>query len=405
MKASPSQRFVGVWRSVPVDRVLRAGPERLQVAWLDAARGERAVGLGVAGEGGGDVRWAGPPPPLDPPGPWFGGWAFDDARAWSGFPAERWVLPAVLVWQGRGQVFGAAFGREGGDTAPLSRALDRLVEGPPPIAARAAAVEAGAARAKWQALVERALQAIAQGGTQKIVVARELRVGADHAFDERAVLEALAERQRGCHVFAFRGTDDAVFLGATPELLLDVRGGHLTTEALAGSAPPGAEATLRASPKDLAEHQFVVDALEQRLAPYVAGLERPAAPAIKALTRVIHLHTPMRAALREGVDAVALARVLHPTPAVCGTPTDAARAWLRAHEGFERGWYTGVVAARGPASFTAFVALRSSLLRNREAIVFAGAGIVRGSDPNAEWEETERKARAMMDGLGVETHG
>ena len=122
------------------------------------------------------------------------------------------------------------------------------------------------------------------------------------------------------------------------------------------------------------------------------------------LPAVVHLHTPIEAVLRPGVSPLSVARALHPTSAVAGTPRAEAIGFLRAHEGFERGWYAGAVGAIGPSRLTLAVGLRSALLSGSTARVFVGAGVVRGSTPDGEWIETERKASTMLAALGV-SHG
>ncbi|MBZ0122182.1 MAG: chorismate-binding protein, partial [Sandaracinaceae bacterium] len=164
-----------------------------------------------------------------------------------------------------------------------------------------------------------------------------------------------------------------------------------------------AEARLRASAKDLEEHRFVVRHLLERLAPLCASVEMPATPAIKRLPNVLHLHTPVRAVLHEGVHACALVEALHPTPAVCGTPSTAASAWIAENEP-GRGWYGGVVGwidASGDAEL--IVALRCGVVRGASAWLWAGGGIVEGSEPEAEWIETQSKLRPVLEALGGET--
>jgi salicylate biosynthesis isochorismate synthase/menaquinone-specific isochorismate synthase len=124
-------------------------------------------------------------------------------------------------------------------------------------------------------------------------------------------------------------------------------------------------------------------------------------PRVKGLTNVDHLQTPIRARLKPGVEALQVARALHPTPAVAGTPRAASVEWLREHEGFSRGWYAGAVGHRGAGHLTLAVALRSALLDGARARVFVGAGLVVGSEAAAEWQETERKAHALLPALGV----
>ncbi|HEY8432577.1 MAG TPA: isochorismate synthase, partial [Sandaracinaceae bacterium] len=195
----------------------------------------------------------------------------------------------------------------------------------------------------------------------------------------------------------------ACFVGATPERLFVKRGRSIVTEAIAGSvaAGPDAERALLASDKDRREHAFVVAHVLERLAPLCEALSAPSEPSVRRLPNVLHLHTPIRGTLRPGVSAPALAAALHPTPAVCGVPAGAALAHLAEHEAHPRGWYAGPVGwidAEGDAELV--VALRSGVVRGASAWLYAGGGIVEGSELDAEWAESELKLRPLLDAIG-----
>jgi isochorismate synthase EntC len=147
----------------------------------------------------------------------------------------------------------------------------------------------------------------------------------------------------------------------------------------------------------------VVDDLRARLDGFVTSLEAPATPTLKRLPTLAHLHTPIVATLRDGVSALEVARALHPTPAVAGAPRRAALDWLSTNEGLERGWYCGAFGAMGGAGLCLAVGLRCAVVRETSATVYVGAGVVKGSTPAGEWEETERKAKTMLSALGVES--
>ena len=176
-----------------------------------------------------------------------------------------------------------------------------------------------------------------------------------------------------------------------------MRGRVLETDALAGT---GTGEALLESPKDRREHAWVVEAIVESLRPITREVVvEPVG--LRRLANLVHLWTPIRATLREGVEAIDAARALHPTPAVGGTPRAAALEFLRRHEGFDRAGYAGAVGARGGDCLELWVGIRSALLEGPRATVYAGAGIVEGSTPQAEWAETERKAGAMLSALGV----
>jgi menaquinone-specific isochorismate synthase len=222
------------------------------------------------------------------------------------------------------------------------------------------------------------------------------------------VLNGLRQRFPDCYAFSAATGRGPSFIGASPERLVRVSQNVFETEALAGSARRGLGASedaalaaaLQHNEKDLREHRHVVDSIVRRLAPLGLELEFDESPAIRRLANVQHLATPIRATLPDGVRLLdALAR-LHPTPAVGGTPREAAVKAIRELEGFPRGLYAGALGwlnARGGGEF--FVGIRSALIDGASARVYAGAGIVSGSEPDREYTETELKFHAVQDAL------
>ena len=254
-------------------------------------------------------------------------------------------------------------------------------------------------RAWWQLAVADALRAIDAGELAKVVLAREVEVVADVPFAAQAILHRLRTQQPGCIVYAH---DHLV--GASPELLVRRTGRTVESRPLAGTAPPGTDAdalaALVASAKDAHEHRLVVDAVRAVLAPCCSHLAVPE-PVVERFATLMHLATEVRGELTEpALDALTLARRLHPTPAVGGTPTDAALAAIRRLEPFDRGAYAGPVGwvdARGDGAFA--VALRGAELTGSHALLRAGAGIVAGSQADAEWAETGAKFEPMLRAL------
>jgi menaquinone-specific isochorismate synthase len=260
-------------------------------------------------------------------------------------------------------------------------------------------------RTWWEGAVEAALADIATDAFAKVVLARQVVVDADAPFDLRTVVRRLRSQQPGCILYADRG-----FVGATPELLVRRSGDRFESRPMAGTAPGSVAAEvaarLAASNKDAREHRFVVEAVHDALAPVSAVVEVPDTPVVEHFGSLAHLVTPiggtLRGAGRELPSAPDLARRLHPSPAVGGTPTDAALAAITRLEPFDRGPYAGPVGwvdARGDGAFA--VALRGAELDGPHALLRAGAGIVAGSDPAAEWAETAAKFEAMLRALVV----
>lgn len=402
MRLELARRFVGLVRPAHLGALLRLGPQPLSLAFSAPSRGVWATGVGVAGEGLGEVVWAEVPGAL-PPGPWFGGFAFDAERKWPGFETERWVLPEVLAWWDGTRAWVAAFGVEGTSPSALRDRLAQVEEVEPVLAtAGSTPLERSGGRGAFRALVDEAVAAIRAGQFVKVVVARSIEVIASHDFNERALLKSLELHNQNSFVFLVRGADGSAFIGASPELLCAVKDGVLTADALAGTAAPADAAELLRSDKNLREHREVIDGVTASLRPFATNVEHAEMPGLRVLPNVVHLHTPVRAQLREGVDALTVARALSPTPAVCGSPREPAREWLRTHESFSRGWYAGAVGFTGPGGTMLAVALRSALLRGNRASVFVGAGIVEGSVADSEWLETEQKGRTILSALGVD---
>ena len=256
--------------------------------------------------------------------------------------------------------------------------------------------------------VSRALNAIGQGAYEKIVLARCIELEADRPWQPLDTLNRLRERFAGCFTFSFGGGGARSFIGATPERLLQIRNGHLLTEAIAGSAPRGQTAgedakharALLESVKDLHEHTCVRDSILRRLARVgVEGRAEPN-PQLLLLANVQHLRTRIEAEVGESVHLLDILPEMHPTPAVGGSPREDAVPCIADLEGIERGLYAGVVGWFNHLNEgEMIVGIRSALIEGKSARLYAGAGIVEGSDPDKEMRETEIKLRALLDVL------
>lgn len=256
----------------------------------------------------------------------------------------------------------------------------------------------------YEQAVERAVERIAQGAYEKIVLAREVEVTAATPADPAALLGVMREAFSTCFVYAV-GRGESVFLGATPELLVRREGQRASTVALAGStrrsADPAVDAHLAeqllVSEKDREENAIVARRIDATLRPHALWVTMAREPYVVKVANIQHLATPVRAQLARPLSAIELAGLLHPTPAVGGEPKAAALPAIPALEGIDRGWYAGPVGwtdASGDGEFC--VALRCALASGATARLFAGCGIVRDSDPPAELAETEVKLGAML---------
>jgi menaquinone-specific isochorismate synthase len=254
-------------------------------------------------------------------------------------------------------------------------------------------VEDAMTRDAWDAAVAEVLELVAAGALRKAVLARAVTIDADQPFDVPAVLRSLRQDQPGCVVYA-----DGGFVGASPEILVRRTGPTVTARPLAGTADSAAR--LLASSKDAHEHQLVVDAVVDALRAACDDV-RSVGPSPVTFADVTHFATTVTGRVRDGSASVLdLVHALHPTPAVGGTPRDAAVAAIRRLEPTPRGLYAGPcgwVDRSGDGEFV--VALRCAQLDGARALLHAGAGIVAGSDTAAEWAETRAKLDPMLRAL------
>lgn len=338
------------------------------------------------------------------PGPvLMGGFAFAPegpvSPEWEGYPAGLMTLPRICVASSGGEsrlVLSRVVTPAGEPAGAVQQAPRRQTAGEHP---------PGAA---WKVRVAASAQAVREGVLRKVVLARSVRV-LGGPFDPIAALHRLSEGYPGCTLFAVaRGA--RCFLGATPERLVRVRSGEVSAMALAGTAPRGRDdeedrrlgELLLASSKDRIEHAAVVDLLREDLAGACTEVSADDGPSLLKVANVQHLCTPLTARVRPPVTLLDLVARLHPTPAVGGVPRGEALEWIRRQEGLDRGWYAGPIGwvdQRGEGEFA--VAIRSALLHGDEAVLFAGCGIVAGSDPDQEYEESRLKLRPMISALGI----
>lgn len=291
--------------------------------------------------------------------------------------------------------------------------LDRLVPAlyqpaPPPLTA--GALQRGLETPSpqgWQRLLRSALDRIDSQEFQKVVLARRLSITGNRTFDIPRLLATLADSYPSCQILSIRH-GARTFVAATPERLLSLHGDRVEVDALAGTSSRAAEAgrdgalaqALRGSVKNLHEHRLVIEAIRDALGPVAARIDIPAAPDIMRLANVHHLWTRIGARFDTPMDVFTLAELLHPTPATNGEPRREASAWLSHCDPFDRGWYTGAAGVVEPdLSGELWVLLRCADIHDQTADLYAGAGIVEGSDPALEWRETEHKLDAMLSAL------
>lgn len=349
----------------------------------------------------------------------LGGFAFDPARRadpdWEEYPDALLVLPRFLFLSCAGSswltvnvlvtsdcdrqatadaVVGSLCTLQGEEGAVIGEKSSGSME-----------VQQDEAQAgRWKEKVLAIVREIESGALEKLVLARAVNVHSPQPFDPGIVLRKLRVGYRHCTLFAF-ASRQRCFVGATPERLVRLEGRTVRTDCLAGSTRRGATddedhilgETLLTDRKERREHALVQCALQQMLAPFCMHVTGPDAPGLLRMPNVQHLYTPLEGVLKEASDIFALVAALHPTPATGGLPRETARSLLRTYEDFDRGWYAGPVGwidGHGGGEFV--VAIRSALLRGHEARLYAGCGIVAGSDPEREYAESCLKLRPML---------
>ena len=307
---------------------------------------------------------------------------------------------AIRRTEGRAELLAAP----GASPPVLSRAPQRPAEAFTELQLRPVPPPDGYASA-----VRVAIDRIGSGDLSKVVLARSVRVEAGRALDPRALVARLRAVDPGSYAFAVPTGPASSLVGATPELLLRRRGGVVESRPLAGSAPRDSDRdsdrahaqALLESAKDREEHRLVVDAIAEVLGAMCEELTWDPEPVLHETANVWHLATGFRGVLREPAPtALQIVAELHPTPAVGGRPREDALALIRELESSDRGAYAGAIGwmdARGDGEWA--IALRCAELEGERATLYAGAGIVMGSLPERELDETERKFRAFLDAL------
>ena len=369
----------------------------------------------------------------------FGGFAFrpeyPTADLWSGFPPALFHVPALELESVAGEVplltVRMLVDPEGGEAESIltrllthaeriCRELETVGEDgpgdPPGWGPRAAPspqvpfTRDETERAGWDAAVKDALAAIREGRVSKVVLARTLDLITERRLDPIEVVHHLWQENRGSNVFYFEPEEGCAIAGAAPETVTTVSGDRFHATAVAGTVArgetPGEQKRLAkrllASEKEGVEHRIALDDMVARLGSLAENVEAQPEPHVLTLARLQHLETEIRARLPEGTSALTVLEALHPTPAVCGLPRDAALEFLDEVEPFERGWYAGPVGWFDLDGNGVFVpALRCAVVQDLRWRLFAGAGIVEGSDPGLEWEETSIKFEPMLRALAA----
>lgn len=350
----------------------------------------------------------------------MGGFAFDprankDPEIWRDFPNSKLVVPKFLLTHSNKDVYLTVNQM----VKPEDNFLDMLAELklrkgilltghyshikiPELIEKREIGTEF------WKETVKFATEQIDATEIDKVVLAREMQLEFEKPLPVSSVLNYLTNAQPNSYTFCFENGLNC-FIGATPERLVKLENRQLLSTCLAGTAPRGKTkeednrygVELLNDNKNLEEHAFVVDMIKSAIEGCCSDVVIPEEPTLYPLRQLQHLYTPVRGQLKEGFSLLEVVKRLHPTPALGGYPIEESLAFIRKHEQLERGWYAapiGWMDNNGNGEFA--VAIRSALLQGNKASLFSGCGVVRDSNPEAEYQETAIKFLPMLTALG-----
>jgi menaquinone-specific isochorismate synthase len=330
-------------------------------------------------------------------------------KRWEDFPSLWFVLPQVMMLRSNREFFvsvGMMFEDHEDDNHISARILESLK--------KAKAKDLSAIRSQfpevitrtdhpdyagWKSNINKSLHKINNGKIDKVVLARRTDIEFREAVEAVDYVHALKSANDRCYFFLFQPRQGRAFLGATPERLLKIEENRLISEAVSGTVARAADpdedkhrgAWLLQDHKELSEQKFVTDDLVAKFRQLTRKIDLPGPPEVVKLANVQHLVCKVSGVLRNGISIGEMVSSLHPTPAVGGCPVSAAISLIERLEPFSRGWYGGPVGIISHELTEMAVGIRSSLVVDRVVSLFAGAGIVKGSTPESEWEEIEDK--------------
>lgn len=426
-KASPKilskkiLRFEAVLPRLNLRKVLTEKAGKVNIFWSSRDYDYEIIGFGKSNEYWGneesdftflfksiheDLKMA------SPETKYFGGIRFDHHSAvdehWRGFPAFRFWLPRIEIFRQKKQtkvalnIFtGNEFVVED-ELKKIDSWIMALIEekgdqnsGEPTLIERFDYPD----RQAWINMIQSALIHIDRQDYQKVVLARKTVFKFNNEINGINILKQLLKNNPNVFHFYFKFEDGSKFLGATPELLLGLKDQLICSEAIAGTCTRGVSEQqdqllseeLLKNVKEIQEHRWVSDRVFHLLKKYCQSVEVLKKETVLRLLNVQHIYSQFRGKLNQLPNFGNILRELHPTPAVGGVPKDVARQTISALEPFDRGWYAGPVGWIGQNSAEIAVAIRSALVYGKEINIYAGAGIVKGSDPEKEWDEVEKK--------------
>ncbi|WP_156288546.1 isochorismate synthase [Oceanobacillus salinisoli] len=349
----------------------------------------------------------------------LGGMSFDPEKAstslWKNFKPSHFTIPEFLLTMNNQEYYYTTntLVRKNDHPAQLANELKQMEEklfSGTSVSKQVLSIEGKQEimPLEWKETVRKATEEIRHTEAEKIVLAREMRLTFNENANVGSIIQKLMDTQPNSYIFAFEKEEDC-FIGATPERLVKREKDRLLSTCLAGTAPRGKTLEedwelsdrLLHDQKNRDEHDFVVQMIKQAMEDYCSDLDVPNEPVIYPLKNLQHLYTPVSGTLKPGYSLFDIIENLHPTPALGGTPRDLSLAFIRENEQLDRGWYgapIGWLDSNQNGEFA--VAIRSALLQEKEASLFAGCGVVKDSKPDEEYEETNIKFLPMLSVLG-----
>ena len=344
----------------------------------------------------------------DPPPVFVGSMSFSYGQSstmWKDFADSDWFIPRFIFMERDGQCYFLYF-YEHSDTAQNEYEkgvfLALSTQLPKEKKYRIHETSKGTFNS-WEEKINTILNLISQNDISKIVLSRYIKFILDADVFPGDLTRILSDRYPRCYIFIIKHKD-SIFFGASPEKLASLHQGVIEADALAGSMPRGDTKPeddrlgkeLLESEKNLAEQQAVVDFIASSFDSFTCDLSVPENPVLRKLPNIQHLWTPIKGRLCEGSGIFQILKLIHPTPAICGVPWKRARKHIMQIEDYPRGLYTGLVGWFGSNDEADFaVSIRSALIKDRELWAFAGCGIVKGSDAESEFQESELKLKPI----------
>lgn len=357
----------------------------------------------------------------------FGGFSYDPESVkeseWAGYPSAYFVVPSfqLVIQNGKTSIsinLITADAHAADEFDQLRDERDRLIhlaqveEFHPQSKPKVVGITE-VEKERYIQSIENVTAKIQEGEAEKVVIARSIRLDFEEEVSAVTALHHISNEQHESYHFGLQ-KDRQIFFGATPERLIEINNGRAYSACVAGSIKRGKSAsedkalgeTLLKDRKNREEHQYVVSMISQVFQDFCTNVSIPKVPKLMKIRDIQHLFTPVEGDIEEGIDIFSLVQALHPTPALGGVPTDISMEMIREEEKMDRGFYAAPIGwtdAAGNGEFA--VAIRSALLCEDRAYLYAGGGIVADSDPEMEYEETWVKFRPVLRALGGKLDG